>query len=117
MVESAGDRERLAKQLGAAAVDMETEFIAEACAQRKLPMLSLRAISDTAAAQLPAPSSILFDVTGQKIDAKKLSAHLLRHPLGIVRLIRFARQIAAARANLTSGLERLLQGFESAPRR
>src|SRR5204862_7914575 len=34
MVESAGDRERLAKQLGAAAVDMETEFIAEACAQR-----------------------------------------------------------------------------------
>jgi adenosylhomocysteine nucleosidase len=104
VVATAEDREKLARAEGAEAVDMETAWIAEACAARNLPMLSVRAISDTAAAPFPAPPSVLFDLTRQKTNAAKLGSYLLRHPPGVVRLLRFARQIKAARASLTSAL-------------
>ena len=67
-------------------------------------MLSLRAISDTAAAPFPAPPKILFDLERQSTDLPKLGAHLLRHPASVVRLARFARQIAAVRVQLALGL-------------
>jgi len=108
VIESDIDRQQFAAQNGAAAVDMETEFIARACAARKLPMLSLRAISDTAAAPFPAPPSVLFDIDQQKTDVPKLAAYFLKRPTQVVRLVRFARQIAIARANLTVALETLL---------
>jgi hypothetical protein len=95
VIESASDRARLAREDGAAAVDMETEWIARACAARKIPMLSLRVISDTVAAPFPVPPAVLFDLERQKTDAFRLGVHLLKHPAQIVRLIRFARQIAA----------------------
>ena len=108
VIESASDRARLAREEGAAAVDMETEWIARACAARKIPMLSLRVISDTAAAPFPVPPAVLFDLERQKTDAFKLAAHLFRHPSRIVRLTRFARQIAAARATLGTALYELV---------
>jgi adenosylhomocysteine nucleosidase len=104
VVATAAARQEFAHQRNAAAVDMETEVIAAACAARNLPMLSLRAISDTAAAPFPAPPSILFDLTRQRTDARRLGGYLLRNPTGIVRLLRFARQIGTARANLAAGL-------------
>jgi nucleoside phosphorylase len=39
---------------------METEGIADACAARKIPMLSLRVISDTTAAALSPASPEMF---------------------------------------------------------
>src|SRR6476661_1798740 len=60
MIESTGQRETLNKRTGAAAVDMETETIAELCAAHELPMLSVRAISDTAGEPFPAPAHVLF---------------------------------------------------------
>ena len=108
VIESESDRAQLARENGAAAVDMETEWIALACAARKIPMLSLRAISDTAAAPFPAPPGVLFDLERQKTDAFKLATHLLRHPSRVVRLMRFARQIAAARATLGTALYELV---------
>jgi adenosylhomocysteine nucleosidase len=104
VIESETGRAQLAKAQGAAAVDMETACIAEACAARNLPMLSLRAISDTAAAPFPLPATILFDLARQKTNLTKLSGYLLRHPAKVVRLMRFARQVATARASLTNAL-------------
>jgi adenosylhomocysteine nucleosidase len=104
VIETRGEREQLAQQNGAAAVDMETEWIARACAAKHLPMLSLRAISDTAAAPFPVPPSVLFDLERQKVDPLKLAAHLVRHPAAIVRLIGFTRQIASTRAQLGAAL-------------
>jgi adenosylhomocysteine nucleosidase len=109
VIEIATERERFAREQSAAAVDMETEWIARACQARKIPMLSLRAISDTVAAPFPAPPSVLFDLDRQTTDLRKLVAHLFRHPSGIVRLIRFARQIAAARASLTVALDLIVR--------
>ena len=56
IVDSKSERDRWAAETGAAAVDMETEFIAAACAAHRVPMLSLRAISDTASEPLPGPA-------------------------------------------------------------
>ena len=85
-------------------MDMETEWIARACAARKIPMLSLRVISDTAAAPFPVPPEVLFDLERQKTDTFKLAAHLFRRPSQVVRLARFARQISAVRATLGAAL-------------
>lgn len=108
IIESEWDRRQLARETGAVAIDMETEWIAQACAAKNLPMLSLRAISDTTAAPFPAPSSVLFDLARQRTDARKLSGYLLKNPAAVVRLFRFARQIGLARANLAAALYELL---------
>lgn len=104
VIETAAEREAFARAEHAEAVDMETATIAEACAARQLPMLSLRVISDTAAAPFPAPPAVLFNLARQKTEPLALAAYLARHPGGVVRLMRFARQIGVARNSLTSAL-------------
>jgi nucleoside phosphorylase len=109
VIDSAEDRLRLAQTIGAAAVDMETEFIARACAEHGLPMLSLRAISDTPARPLPFPPHVLFDIEQQRTRATKLSLYLLTHPARMARMISFIRQVRAARRSLTRALEAVLE--------
>src|SRR5205814_975266 len=86
VVASEAERQELALKSNAAAVDMETAWIAHACAERKVPMLSLRVISDTAEAPFPAPPALLFDVERQRTETLKLTAHLFKHPFAVVRL-------------------------------
>jgi hypothetical protein len=88
---------------------METEQIASACATRKIPLLSLRAISDSTAAPFPAPASVLFDLERQRTRFRRLAPYLLTRPHAVVRLARFARQIAAARTELAIGLKELIE--------
>ena len=109
MVDSISERNRLAAKSGAAAVDMETEFIAAACAVHGLPMLSLRAISDTRSAPFPAPPAVLFDVAKQRTDFVRLAFYLLGHPAAFGRLNAFRRQIAVARKSLTTTLDKILR--------
>lgn len=109
VIESALDRERFAREDSAAAIDMETEWIARACAARKIPLLSLRAISDTVAAPFPVPVNVLFDLDRQGTNVLKLAAHLAQHPPAVARLVRFARQITSARRNLATALSILIR--------
>lgn len=109
VIEGAEEREQFARARGAVAVDMETAVLAEACAARQLPMLSLRVISDTAAAPFPAPPAVLFNIHRQKTEPLRLLGYLARQPAGIVRLMRFARQIDVARRSLTSALAILVR--------
>jgi purine-nucleoside phosphorylase len=108
VIEDATERARLAREHGAAAVDMETEWIAQACAAREIPLLSLRAISDTAAAPFPAPARVLFELEKQGTPSARLAGYLLFHPPAILRLARFARRIAAARAELAVALKEVI---------
>ncbi len=108
VVESRAEREQFAREHGAEAVDMETEFIARACAARKIPLLSLRVISDTVAAPFPAPPAILFNLERQATNPLQLTGYLVRHPFAIAGLLRFARQIASARANLAAALDLII---------
>jgi adenosylhomocysteine nucleosidase len=109
VIESAEERTRFAREHDAIAVDMETAWIAESCAQHNLPLISLRTISDTAAAPFPAPPAVLFDLERQKTNYFALIKYLLRHPSGFVRLPRFAAQIREARASLTNAMIILLR--------
>jgi adenosylhomocysteine nucleosidase len=104
IIDSIEERQKIAQTTGAAAIDMETEFIARACAEHGIPLLSLRVVSDTPREPLPGPSKILFDVERQRTDAMKLSLHLLRHPTAVPQLIAFAKRIARAREKLTKAL-------------
>jgi nucleoside phosphorylase len=112
ILDSAAQRQALANTHGGDAVDMETEFIADACSAFRIPMLSLRAISDTPASPFPAPPDVLFDVARQRIPTAKLVAHLFSHPSSIGKLMRFAQQIATTRKSLTHALD-LLVGSEN----
>jgi nucleoside phosphorylase len=47
LIDSREERNNMGRESGAAAVDMETKFIARACAAHALSLLSLRVISDT----------------------------------------------------------------------
>jgi nucleoside phosphorylase len=109
MIESIAEREQLATKTGAAAVDMETEFIAEACADRELPILSLRAISDTPSEPFPAPAHVLFDVEKQKTDFRRIAFYLVTHPGAFSRLNVFRERVAIARKALATTLERILR--------
>jgi nucleoside phosphorylase len=109
IVDSRSERDRWAAQSGGVAVDMETEFIAAACAAHRIPMLSLRAISDTPSEPLPAPPSMLFDLEKQKTDFGRLALHLVTHPSALIRLNAFRQRIALARQALTNALDKLLR--------
>jgi nucleoside phosphorylase len=104
LIDSSEERVKLARTLGAGAVDMETEFIAQACAKLGVPLLSLRVISDTPRDLFPAPANVLFDIEQQRTRMLKLATYFLAHPTCIPRLIQFAKRIARARKILTDAL-------------
>ena len=103
-IASREERNKIAQTTGAAAADMETEFIARACAEHGIPLLSLRVISDTPSKPFPAPASVLFNMERQQTDAMKFALYFLKHPGAIPRLIAFARKIAQAREILANAL-------------
>ena len=104
LIDSSEERSEIARSTGAAAVDMETEFIARACAEHGIPLLSLRVITDTPREPFPAPPKILFDIERQRTHLLKLARFLLAHPNKIPRLIEFARRIARTRKILATAL-------------
>ncbi len=111
IVDSIDERNEIAREHNAVAVDMETECIAQACAARQIRMLSLRTISDTPRQPFPAPPRALFDIENQRTKVARLSFHLLTHPGAIWRLIRFGSQIRKARATLTNAIVDLVRAL------
>jgi adenosylhomocysteine nucleosidase len=109
IVDSIDERNKIAREHNAVAVDMETECIAQACAARQIRMLSLRVISDTPREPFPVPPRALFDIENQRAEVARLLFHLLTHPTAIWRLIRFGSQIRKARARLTNAMVALIK--------
>lgn len=104
LIDSREERERIARESRAAAVDMETEWIARACSAHAIPLLSLRVVTDTPRQPFPAPPNVLFDIERQRTHILKLARFLLRHPHRVPSLLQFARRIAHARKVLASAL-------------
>src|SRR5690606_3227518 len=69
------DKEALARQTGALAVDMESYWVARAAAERGLPFLALRAISDVLGEILP-PLAEMVDEDGRP-RARQMAGHLI----------------------------------------
>ena len=108
VIDSPAERTQIARENGAFAVDMETSFIARACQQRGVRMLSLRAITDTLKKPFPIPPAVLFDISRQKTKPAALLWHLTTRPASIPRLIRFARQVEIARNELAADIYSLV---------
>jgi hypothetical protein len=91
---------------------METEFIARACAAHRIPVLSLRVISDTPKELFPAPADVLFDIKRQQTQMLKLATYFFAHPHRIPRLVQFTRRIARARTILADALVKVVRNME-----
>ena len=104
LIDSSEEREKIARESGASAVDMETEFIARACAAREIPLLSLRVITDTPTQPFPAPATVLFDVCQQRTRFVEFAKFFIAHPTRLPALVQFSRRIARARTVLTNAL-------------
>ena len=102
------ERERIALESGASAVDMETEFIARGCAVHGIPLLALRVITDTPTQPFPAPPSVLFDIQQQRPRLGIFAKFFLAHPSRIPSLIQFAKRITRARKTLSNALVRIV---------
>jgi len=115
LIDSSEERERIARESGASAVDMETEFIAQACATHGIPLLSLRVITDTPTQPFPAPPSVLFDIQQQRTHIAALAKFFLLNPSRLANLIRFASRIAGARTTLTNVLVEIVRNLHPKP--
>lgn len=111
-VESAAAKATLhAATGGALAVDMETAWIAAACARTGdggVPMLSLRAVSDAADQDFPVPGRVMFDQRRQRPRYLALPLWLAAHPARIAPFARFVRGLGSARARLAEALEKVI---------
>ena len=111
LIDSSNERNSIARASGAAAVDMETEFIARTCAEHGVPLLSLRVITDTPRQPFPAPMKVLFDVQRQRTNYRQLSSYVLKNPVTLWRLIRFGIRVAHARKALTEAIIGLVRNL------
>ena len=109
IIDSATHRAEFARKSGSLAVDMETRFIAEACSRFAIPMLSLRAISDSPSAPMPAPPEVMFDIERQQTRFVTLALHVAKNPAALPKLARFGKQIAGVRGALTDALATFLK--------
>src|SRR5207302_8999479 len=87
IVDSIAERTKIAHANEASAVDMETEMIARLCNAHGVPLLSLRAISDTPRRAFPAPPSVLFDLERQRTNVTRVIRYSITHPTSIWRLL------------------------------
>jgi adenosylhomocysteine nucleosidase len=101
VIETAEKKKDLARHTGATVVDMETAAIFRLCEARGIPLLAVRAISDTAGQDLPVPAGIWFNTVTQRPRPIRLVLHLATHPGRIAPFFRFVRGIGRARARLT----------------
>jgi nucleoside phosphorylase len=108
LIDSDEERESLARESQASAVDMETEFIARACAVHAIPLLALRVITDTPTEPFPAPPNVLFDIQRQRTHVVLLAKFFLAHPRRMPGLVQFAKRIARARKTLSNALVRIV---------
>ena len=111
IVDPAMDRYAIGREQGAIAIDMETETIARICAEKSIPMLGLRVVSDCPAAPFPAAPHILFDIEKQRIDLLRLFGYIACNPASIIQLVGFSRQIRMAKAKLADALVAVLRAL------
>jgi nucleoside phosphorylase len=105
------DRYEIGRQHGAIAIDMETETIARLCAEKSIPVLALRVISDSPAAPFPMPPSVLFDIEKQRANFFPLFGYIMHNPASAIHLTQFSKQITHAKTKLADALCAVLRAM------
>ena len=88
------------------ALDMESQAVAQAAAENRLPFAVVRAVSDTAAMGVPPAASVPLKPDGT-IDGVGVMGSILRHPRQMPELIRLGKGARIA----MSALETIAQIF------
>ncbi len=107
-VETIAAKQSLAEETGAIAVDMETAAVAEECRAAQVPLLAVRAISDTVETALPVPFEQWFDLEKQRPRRWALVRYLLKNPDRVGPFADFLRGLGPSRRALADYLVRFL---------
>lgn len=99
IIAASSEKQRLQRETGAIALDMESAAVAKVAQQANLPCLVLRAIADPAAMSLPQAVVVALDDQGL-VSLPRLLRHLLLRPWQIPALIRLGLHFASARKTL-----------------
>ncbi len=111
--ETVEEKARLSRETGAQVVDMETAAIAAACAENNLPLLAIRAVSDTASEPLPVPFAKWFDLRRQRARPLTLLAFLASHPSRIAPFVNLVRRLPRVATALALSVEAAVRAVEN----
>lgn len=100
------EKKALREKFKAVAVDMETFALVEAAQSRNLPLISVRAITDTADQELIDCAHLVAE-DGQ-VSKLKAGWHVLTHPGDLKGMIELEQHARIATANLTAFLRKYL---------
>ena len=100
LVRSPEGRQQLGRAFHADIVDMESYWIARIAADRQIPFVAVRAISDTWRDDLP-PFDQMTTPDGS-VKWKEAFSHFLRHPQQLLTLLGLANNARRARESLTA---------------
>jgi nucleoside phosphorylase len=95
------------KEMSHPVLDMETYGIAQAAAERGIPLISLRGLSDSFNEPLPFDLAAMTDARGS-FRTGRLLAQVLRHPGLLRRLSRLQENTRRAEENVTAAVAALL---------
>lgn len=106
IVATPADKARLFRESRCAAVEMESDVIAPLAARHQVPLLSLRAISDSAEETLDARFLRLVDAEGRPRVARA-AGFVVMHPTKLPALLRLQRSTALALSALAMTMRHL----------
>lgn len=102
----------LGRKTGCGIVEMEWDYVAEACRERKIPLVGLRAVSDHANKLLPADLFLMgCDLKTGKSTPWKIGAHLALRPWKLVELLPAVGGCTHARKVVSKALAKFLDSL------
>jgi adenosylhomocysteine nucleosidase len=107
------DKAKLHHDSEAGAVDMESALIARAAANRGVPFLALRAVSDCAATAIPAAAASAM-TSGGRLNIWPIIVALATGQLSLFDLLHVGQQSQLAAANLSRAVHTALPAFSLA---
>jgi adenosylhomocysteine nucleosidase len=107
------DKAKLHQDSEAGAVDMESALIARAAANRSVPFLALRAVSDCAATAIPAAAASAM-TPGGRLNIWPIIVALATGQLNLLDLLHVGRQSQLAAGNLSRAVHAALPAFSLA---
>jgi Phosphorylase superfamily len=96
------------------AVDMESFWVLAAAAERGVPAVAIRAVSDTVDSNLPLDFSLVFNGQGA-VSIPKVIGQLAKHPSKVGGLLRLANDSERAAANLARVLDLFVVSVTNPP--
>lgn len=108
VVSTVEEKRRLGVETRSDIVDMETSHLSRICADSRIPLLSLRAVSDNCAEDLPLPGNVLIDPRTGRPAPDLVFKHLLKNPRSALGLKRLVTNSKMARKHLSEHLNEIL---------